>query len=73
MENPRPAGRPKGTKRYPVIKQLRLSDQDAADLKRLAALWRCSEAEAMRRSVRDRLARVLEVRGRHPQSFPSEE
>jgi hypothetical protein len=45
-------GRPKGLA-YPVIKQLRLRQDDADDLKALSERWRCSEAEAMRRAIRE--------------------
>lgn len=51
-------GRPKGTSVYPVLKQIRLRVEDGQDLKDLAAFWRCTEAEAMRRCVREVARRV---------------
>jgi hypothetical protein len=51
MEKKSP-GRPEG-KPYPVKKLVRLSEADAADLRRLVDRWRCSEVEAVRRAIRE--------------------
>ena len=48
----RPRGRPKG-QGYPVSKHLRLRAEDGAELQRLAAHWRCSDSEAIRRAIRE--------------------
>ena len=49
---PKPLGRPVGVP-YPVKKFVRLRDDDADDLDVLTERWRCSEAEAIRRSIRE--------------------
>ena len=54
----KPRGRPVGQP-YPVRKLLRMSEADAVDLERLAEVWRCSEAEALRRALREAAKREV--------------
>jgi hypothetical protein len=52
MQKKRPPGRPPGQP-YPVRKLLRLSEERAAELEKLSRKWGCTEAEAMRRSIKE--------------------
>ena len=52
METKNVRGRPAG-RAYPHAKHFRLMDADARDLETLAQRWRCTEAEAMRRAIRE--------------------
>jgi hypothetical protein len=61
MEQSPKAGRPPG-KPYPTKKLIRLKAEDAEDLKELARVWRTTEAEAMRRALRE-VARLVRERG----------
>ncbi len=47
-------GRPRGAK-YPVKKLVRMTDETSINLKSLARLYVCSEAEAIRRAIHDTL------------------
>jgi hypothetical protein len=52
---PTKRGRPVG-REYPIVKQVRIGTEDAADLAHLCEEWRCKEAEAMRRAIREAAA-----------------
>jgi hypothetical protein len=54
METPlkRGRGRPAG-KELPHVKLVRLSDADVSRLDALARQWKCSEAQALRRLLRE--------------------
>jgi hypothetical protein len=59
----RPPGRPRG-ETYTVARTMLLTPADLASLQRIAATWGCSNAEAVRRLIRERdQAQSLESRG----------
>lgn len=46
----------KGPRRFPVVKIVRMSKEDARVLRHYADVWKCSESEAMRRLIRKKAA-----------------
>ena len=47
---------------YTVTKQVRLGEEDAQRLSRLARQWQCSEAAAIRRAIRDQARAAASAR-----------
>jgi hypothetical protein len=50
MSEAKRSGRPPG-REFPVVKQIRLGEVDAAQLAVLSDVWACSEAAAVRRAI----------------------